>query len=605
MLRPWGGLRLALGRAHKGGTVEPIIRPFVFCFPAAAAVLLLLACDKGAPTVAIASPAGGAHIAGVQAAPLESGLDVTFDINVGETQQGTLPSGQSVTLKLISLIDHYDNVVGAVRSSEVQVQVNGTNGSFEAGPYRLPTVIGDFQVECEVTSGYHARATEDYWVLSKDARIRIWPAGSDYLPAGTFAPPLAIRWLSGFTQVGNEPVTGFSDPNSKIYYHFGCDLGAAEGLVDVTAATVGTVVTSGGVILSGYETHPAIARRPNRPDVVTVMDNRGWFWRHSHNKNIQVSVGQTLQIGQKIADLGKEGPSGGWSHLHMDCTRVQPSGDWGVTNIYPFLWEAWKRRDAPALIAVARPPQTVWAGNPAALDASRSFGNNLQFQWTFGDGSSATGPRATKTYAGPGLYSEIVKVTDGAGNVDYDFAKAYVKDANNSAAEFPMVDASYWPQWGIQANDTITFKGRTIGDPAGGGETWDFGDATGQFFTQSDGGIDPNAPNGYAITTHTYAQAGHYIVTVFHERNGVRSTTRLQVRVGDAAIPPDAGVGDAAIPSDGAPPMSSGPDAGCGCLISHGANPWGIVVLSILLLVGRRRRPTGCATSAASKDQRN
>ena len=74
-------------------------------------------------------------------------------------------------------------------------------------------------------------------------------------------------------------------------------------------------------------------------------------------------------MGQKIGLLGKEGGSGGWSHLHFDITGRQPSGKWGIIEGYAFLWEAYLREYKPKLLAVARPHHLVAAGEK--VDARR------------------------------------------------------------------------------------------------------------------------------------------------------------------------------------------------------------------------------------------
>src|SRR5262245_6540782 len=109
------------------------------------------------------------------------------------------------------------------------------------------------------------------------------------------------------------------------------------------------------------------------------------------------------------------------SRMPFDCTRLQPSGQWGVEDTYAFLLEAYQTEFSPPLIAIARPHHIIWAGQQATLDASRSLGNNLQYQWTFTEGGSASGAKVTRAYNTPGYFSEIVKVTDADGNVDYDF----------------------------------------------------------------------------------------------------------------------------------------------------------------------------------------
>ena len=62
---------------------------------------------------------------------------------------------------------------------------------------------------------------------------------------------------------------------------------------------------------------------------------------------------------------------------------------------------------------------------------------------------------------------------------------------------------------------------------------WDFGDGSPKVTVQSDGNVKPLAKDGYAVTTHRYAKAGHYLVRVERStKDGRTATAHLQVRVG-------------------------------------------------------------------------
>ena len=137
-----------------------------------------------------------------------------------------------------------------------------------------------------------------------------------------------------------------------------------------------------------------------------------------------VRPGAKVKMGQKLGVLGKEGGSGGWTHLHFDVTKRQPSGQWGIEDAYAFLWEAYMKERAPKLVAVARPHHLIWAGQKATLDASRSWGQGLKFEWTFTEGGTAEKPKVERTYEKPGVFAEILKITDADGRVDYERAQA-------------------------------------------------------------------------------------------------------------------------------------------------------------------------------------
>ena len=117
--------------------------------------------------------------------------------------------------------------------------------------------------------------------------------------------------------------------------------------------------TDGLVVARRARRCPSIEDSPAKPryDVVYVLDARGWYYRYSHLMTIDgIKPGASVQMGQKIGLLGKEGGSGGWSHLHFDITSRQPSGQWGIQDAYAYAWEAYRREYARrSSIAVARP----------------------------------------------------------------------------------------------------------------------------------------------------------------------------------------------------------------------------------------------------------
>jgi hypothetical protein len=240
-------------------------------------------------------------------------------------------------------------------------------------------------------------------------------------------------------------------------------------------------------------------------------------------------------MGRKIGILGKEGGSGGWSHLHFDITRRQPSGMWGIQNGYAFIWEAYQRQYQPKIIAVARPHRVAWVGEPVELDATRSWSQTgviKQFEWTFCDGTVALGPKVQRTYDRPGEYSEVLKITDASGKIDYDFAVVQIIDKNHPDQLPPTIHAAYYPTFDIEPGDEITFKVRAFRTTYGN-EIWDFGDSSPKVTVQSDGNVEEHNPQGYAITKHPYEKPGHYIATVKRRNeHGHEAVAHLHVRVG-------------------------------------------------------------------------
>lgn len=477
---------------------------------------LILSSCAGGPTVDI---------------PAYAPLHETADLAIGDSVEILLRDGSRARLKLVDLREIRDEVCGAVRQAGVTLEVNGQAIKVLSGNYHLPIRAGGVQVDCPITKGYNQDSRTDPWGLVKDARIRIWPEGSPWIPPGTFTYPARQRWFASGTQMGNEPVyvDGGDVPGPrKIYYHYGLDIGGSEGQVDVVAATDGLVVSSGKEVLPGHAKDTPVQPRY---DVVYLIDPRGWYYRYSHLKTIDVKVGQELRIGDKIGLLGKEGGSGGWSHLHFDITSRQPSGKWGIQEGYAFLWQAYLAEHRPKLVAVARPHHLIWAGQKATVDGSRSWGRGLKYEWTFSDGTAATGPRHERTYAKPGHYSEVLKITDADGNVDYDFQVVQAMDQADPKALPPSIQAVYSPTFGIKAGDPVRFKVRTF-RTQDGEEVWTFGDGTPPVTVKSDGNVKPLAPDGFAEHVHRFARPGQYVVKVERSNSaGAKATAHLHVRV--------------------------------------------------------------------------
>lgn len=480
----------------------------------------------------------------VSAADLPPQLKPMFqvvDLDVGESAEVTLADGSAARVKLIDLKEFRDEICFAVRRAEVTLEVNGERCQLVSANYQLPQTVGKVQLDCPITKGCNVNGTPSFWGLDKAARIRLWPAKSPLLQPGTFLYPAKQRWFASDTQMANEPTHvdgGERAGMRKIYYHSGLDIGGSEGLVEVVAATDSLVVSVGEVVLEGHKQDTPVAPRY---DVVYLLDGRGWYYRYSHLKEIdkQIVPGRLIAQGDRVGLLGKEGGSGGWSHLHFEISSRQPSGKWGTQDGYAFLWEAYLKQYQPQLLAVARPHHLLGTGDSVTLDGSKSWiatGQIATYQWQLTDGTTADGPSLKRTYSKPGRYSEILRVADAAGNVAYDFAVVIVVDKAHPERHVPSIHANYYPTMGIKAGDPVTFKVRTFNTSAGK-EQWDYGDGTNKVDVQSDGNRKQLAPDGYAVTTHRYQRPGDYIVRVTHtDEFGVTAIGHLHVRVNPQAV---------------------------------------------------------------------
>lgn len=455
-------------------------------------------------------------------------LRVVSDMNVGETAEIQLTDGKPVTVSILDCGASYDSVIGAVRQAWVKVRIDGQEARIYSGNYNLPVTVGKVQVDCPVTKHYYANSSADRWGLEKDVRLRFWPENSLWLAEETFFYPVRQKWFATATQMSNEPtyVDAGEFPREKVYYHSGLDFGGAEGLVENLSAVDGVVVSAGEERLPGFEDSPVEPRY----DVVYIIGIRGWYYRYSHFQSIDSSIkpGKAVRKGDKLGLLGKEGGSGGWSHLHFEILSRQPSGKWGTEEGYAYLWESYVREYSPPVLAVARPHHVAVPGETVILDGGKSksmTGKNLRYEWMFTDGSRAEGVVQKRSYDRPGMYTEVLKVTDANGNIDYDCAIVQVYEKDNPVKLPPTIHLTYAPSLHIQPGEMVTFKVRSFNTRVGY-ETIHFGDGSPPLRTNSVAkltsafvknigllGWEDNSrdPLGYAAVTHRYEQPGHYL----------------------------------------------------------------------------------------------
>jgi hypothetical protein len=215
----------------------------------------------------------------------------TVDIEVGATEQVQFPDGKRTTVKLLSISETRDKARSAIREARAEVEINGSRTTLSCGNYRLPATVGQVQADCTVTKAYYQNTDHDHWVLEKDARLRLWPGGSPFMPPGSMVYPVRQRWFASRTQMANEPT--YVDENeritsAKIYYHAGLDIGGAEGLVEVLAATDGFVVGLGTAVVDQEKDNASLDQQFN--DTIWVRDERGWYHRYTHLYSFEPSV---------------------------------------------------------------------------------------------------------------------------------------------------------------------------------------------------------------------------------------------------------------------------------------------------------------------------
>jgi len=469
--------------------------------------------------------------------PVTTPVRVVTELDMGESQDVLLSNGETVKLTLLQVDVFRDSLRNAIRSARLKLSVDGKEIIINSGNYNLPVTVGKVQIDCPVVKNYATNSSRNKWALEKDARFRLWPAGSPFIAPSTFAYPVKQEWLASMSQTGNEPTYvdwGENLANNNIYYHEGHDIGGAEGMDEIISATDGLVVSSNGEKMEGFDDIPGDVRI----DVVYILNDLGWFIRYSHldSTDPEIKIGNRVKLGQRIGIMGKQGGSGGWVHLHFGMSYKETStGDWGVEDAYPYVWEAYVNQYHPDMMAVARPHHLLWTGQEATLDGSKSksfSGDIVSYEWTFCDGTTAVGAVQTKTYGKPGEYSEILKVTDSEGNIDYDFTVIQVYARGKEEQTIPAIQPAYHPSLDIKPGDPVTFLVRTF-NTAVGNEVWDFGDGSPQVTVKSETVDRQNFIKGkFAETMHSFSAPGHYVVSVNRsDESGLKAMAHLHVVV--------------------------------------------------------------------------
>ena len=151
-----------------------------------------------------------------------------------------------------------------------------------------------------------------------------------------------------------------------------------------------------------------------------------------------------------------------------------------------------------APVADPNGPYNASVGSPVSFDgggSTDSDGSVVAYEWTFGDGSSATGVAPTHTYLADGTFDVTLTVTDDGGAIDTASTTATI-----TAQPLPPIADAGGPYSGV-VGAPVSFDGTGSGDPDGTitSYAWDFGD----------GGTASGA-----TPTHTFSVDGTFTVSL-------------------------------------------------------------------------------------------
>ncbi|RLM54038.1 PKD domain-containing protein [Halobellus sp. Atlit-31R] len=168
------------------------------------------------------------------------------------------------------------------------------------------------------------------------------------------------------------------------------------------------------------------------------------------------------------------------------------------------------------LAAGIAPLSTPIARNETVtFDASESTGNVTAYNWSFGDGGTATGPTARHTYETTGEYTVSLTVTDDTGQSD--------TAATNISVGGPVQAAFDATPGTTTVNEPVRFNGTPSAGPVAAYD-WAFG--------------DNSTASGPAVR-HSYRTPGEYPVTltvVGSDGYRAQATTTVEARPADSGL---------------------------------------------------------------------
>ncbi|MGE0045659.1 MAG: M23 family metallopeptidase, partial [Hyphomonadaceae bacterium] len=191
-----------------------------------------------------------------------------------------------------TVAERSEQMRGVLRLTGVSVsRLVGTDGDAEMGGPLVSRELIDYLRQSGLESDFAHRVSQ---VAARVAESRRLQAIADATP---LAQPVAVdyRETSGYGP-RVDPFTG------RPAFHAGLDMAAFER-APVVATSPGTVTFAG--VRSGYGY------------VVEIDHGHGFRTRYGHLRDIQVSRGERVAIGQRVGSMGSTGRSTG-THLHYE-----------------------------------------------------------------------------------------------------------------------------------------------------------------------------------------------------------------------------------------------------------------------------------------------
>lgn len=379
-----------------------------------------------------------------------------------------------------------------VSGARVAVEVDGESGNLHMRPYQMPETVGPLRL-CVEATGDSGGGLYPVQHLRGPVRLSARPAGQAWGPEMSFPLP-AYRWRANTYY----NTWGALVPYNHLYYHRGEDFGAIPDCLEVVSLFDGEV--SASPLPHGDGASNGLC--------ITTCGGVTLRYAHMNTDGIEAAMatGANVMRGQRVGLTGMT-----WSgrksqhydpHLHLGITVPLRNGETAI-NTYPHIVEAYLRDFEDPLLPVAGGYHFAEPGTVVELDGSRSIGRPdapvASMTWHLHDGRTIEGAVAKVCYQQPGLYSEKLRVRNGKGDEDCDFAQVRVFDPARGR-DIARGWAYHWPLRAIQAGQEVLFWNRLRNTR--GPVLIDFGEE------ETDARIIEDQ------LSHRYRKAGTYIVSL-------------------------------------------------------------------------------------------
>lgn len=448
------------------------------------------------------------HITPAQAARIKYSRQRFVYLDPGEAFALPLRDGSERRIRLVSVTEEKDSVIGLIRRAVVRIEIEGKPVELICAPYVMPTEVAGLRLQADTTSG---------WLeIPQRVQFSVWDSTDPIVDTNRFGFPLpGYRLFSHEMQAYNEPVhLGHrdGDPGGQRFYHnYGVDLAGAEGHQKVVSAIDGVVVQA----------------EPGEGDL-SIRDDQGLVLYYGHLDSIrpEIETGALVRRGQWVGVLGRRGASGNFAHLHVGVRL--PEGDGTADrlsrnlNLYPWLVAAYRAERGDRVHAVAGPHVVALTGERVRFDGRNSLAPSSgirAFRWEFHDGTTVNGTTAEKAYDQPGCYMATLWTKDAQGMEDVDFCRLRVYTRNSPEKFVPTFFVTYEPSREVGVNEPVNFRiwpqGLNV-EPI----QIDFGDGT---------VVRDYRP--FSVLPHSFATPGIHIVTVSGTAGKLSVTQKARVIV--------------------------------------------------------------------------